>query len=158
MEYGSQTHALDAALAKRMEFSDENGLTKNKYRYVTNLTSGDRWVEFQLTRGRIVQIDESDFDYVCELQMSAAERHGNWYCTVSQGATTKAFLHKLLTGFKRTDHIDRNGLNNRRGNLRETNPSLNGRNRRFAINNTSGRTGVRKTRNFYVANGACTGI
>src|SRR5258708_6818527 len=38
-------------------------------------------------------------------------------------------MHKIITGYDKTDHADHNGLNNQRGNLRQTTESKNGANR-----------------------------
>lgn len=51
-------------------------------------------------------------------------------------------MHKLITGFHRTDHRNRNGLDNRRCNLRRAGHADNLRNRGPQCNNTSGFKGV----------------
>lgn len=51
-------------------------------------------------------------------------------------------LHQLLTGFKITDHIDGNGLNNQRSNLREVTSAQNSMNTRPHKNGTSQYKGV----------------
>jgi hypothetical protein len=51
-------------------------------------------------------------------------------------------LGRDLEDKEKIDHIDRDGLNNMRGNLRLASPSLNGRNRNLFKNNTSGCRGV----------------
>ena len=50
-------------------------------------------------------------------------------------------MHKLITGYKETDHIDGNGLNNQRGNLRSVTDSQNQMNRKN-IRGTSKYKGV----------------
>ena len=51
-------------------------------------------------------------------------------------------MHKFLTGFKQTDHINGDGLDNQKGNLREANSSQNNWNKDVNKNNTSGLKGV----------------
>lgn len=54
----------------------------------------------------------------------------------------QVYMHTLIAGAAQTDHIDGNGLNNRRDNLRAASASQNGANRRVQVNNTSGYCGV----------------
>jgi len=51
-------------------------------------------------------------------------------------------LQSLIMGFKLVDHKDRNGLNNRKNNLRKCTQSQNCMNRRRPTNNVSGHKGV----------------
>jgi hypothetical protein len=52
-------------------------------------------------------------------------------------------IHRLLLpDSEQVDHISRDGLDNRRSNIREADAKLNGRNRKKRSTNTSGTTGV----------------
>ena len=55
----------------------------------------------------------------------------------------KALLHRIFyPEFTEVDHIDRNGLNNLRFNIREGAGKVNANNKGIQINNKSGVTGV----------------
>ena len=74
----------------------------------------------------------------------------NWYARTNvrraDGSKTAIKMHRLILGLTdprvHVDHIDGNGLNNRRENLRTCNRSENMSNRRKHKNNTSGYKGV----------------
>lgn len=51
-------------------------------------------------------------------------------------------MHKLITGWPMTDHINHDGLDNRRENLRRTNKSLNAANQRLRTDGASLYKGV----------------
>jgi len=52
------------------------------------------------------------------------------------------FLHNYLLGVKKVDHINRNGLDNRRCNIRAITTKGNSMNTRMRYNNKTGKTGV----------------
>lgn len=58
------------------------------------------------------------------------------------GRRAQIKMHKLITGWPETDHRNRNGLDNRRSNLRPASRSQNNANRAVQRNNTSGYKGV----------------
>jgi hypothetical protein len=104
-----------------------------------------------LTRGQTAIVDLEDFD-----------RLSQWHWLAQWDETTKTFYAKRfvrMEGGKRRairmhseilyceagkipDHIDGNGLNNRRDNLRKSTPAQNSSNRTKNVNNTSGFKGV----------------
>lgn len=65
--------------------------------------------------------------------------------------STQLHIHRLIMnpGELHVDHINRNKLDNRRCNLRVCTPAQNARNKGVYGNNTSGYTGVVKTRTKY---------
>lgn len=87
-------------------------------------------IEVPLTRGLVAIIDASDADLVLPIKWCARLHHGNQYAWTGglkhqDGRQRWSLLHKFLTGWPRTDHIDGNGLNNRRSNLRPATNSQN---------------------------------
>ncbi len=67
------------------------------------------------------------------------------------GRKPAVFFHTLLTGWTMVDHADRDPLNNRRANLRQTTHFDNARNRVQSKRNTTGFAGVVSTPTAYVA-------
>ena len=109
-------------------------------------------IEIELTQGKIALIDDEDWDLVSGYRWHACTtpRHNTWYAQAhtrrADGTWTKIKMHRLILGLTdprvHTDHIDGDGLNNRRGNLRACSNSENQRNRGSQANNTSGFKGV----------------
>lgn len=105
--------------------------------------------EIPLTKGYVAIVDDEDYERV----VSA----GKWIAQVDRrrmvaygrrdfGAEA-VMLHAFLTGWPLTDHINGDGLDNRRSNLRPATHAQNMRNRRKNWNNTSGFKGVSLTEN-----------
>ena len=102
-----------------------------------------------LTKGFVSIIDSADAELVGQF---------NWYARTGIRETPYAIrvdqrgeknlhigLHRMLLNPPKglhVDHVDGNGLNNRRSNLRVATPAENQRNRGLHINNTSGYKGV----------------
>lgn len=101
-----------------------------------------------LTKGFEAVIDASDAHLVDSFNWCASE---NGYCVyakhvhTSDGGRKTMLLHRVITGADDdviVDHIDGNGLNNRRSNLRTATHSQNMFNQRTGRANTSGFKGV----------------
>jgi hypothetical protein len=79
-----------------------------------------------LTQGKFALVDDEDFEYLNQFKWCADKIGIKWYCgrNIVIG-TNKKFIrmHRIILGLeigdgKHTDHIDGNGLNNQRSNLR----------------------------------------
>jgi hypothetical protein len=107
--------------------------------------------EIPLTQGKVALVDDEDFEYLNQWKWYS-DRHPN-LCYASrrvpleQGKQTSIGMHRqilgLLHGDKRqVDHINHNGLDNQRHNLRICSCSENQGNQRLNKKNTSGYKGV----------------
>lgn len=97
-----------------------------------------------LTRGMVAVIDAADAAVVGQHCWRAVHRNGTWYAVATvrgRGIYLHRFLLDLPRGV-RVDHEDRDGLNNRRGNLRSATVGQNMANSKMLSSNTSGYRGV----------------
>lgn len=104
-----------------------------------------------LTRGRFAIIDAVDVDRVSQYRWITQLHEGDRAYAVGTVNSRLVKMHRIITGAPdglHVDHIDGNGLNNRRENLRLCKHSENAKNQRINSRNTSGYTGVvRHSRN-----------
>lgn len=81
-------------------------------------------MEIPLTQGKVAIIDDQDWPLVAPYQRYAIRStdRRRWYAVATpldgNRRKAKVKLHNLILGMKWADHIDENGLNNRRSNLR----------------------------------------
>ena len=88
--------------------------------------------------GRVALVDDEDYDLVMGYRWNVKEEvrnglpHGPYATTLYtvEGKLRVMLMHKFLTGWPRTDHIDHNGLNNQRSNLRPATHAQNQQNAR----------------------------
>ena len=104
--------------------------------------------KIELTRGKVAIVDDEDYKELSELKWFANKIGNTFYavCTFNGGAfkCTK-YMHRVILDAPSdmcVDHIDGNGLNNCRSNLRLSTKSQNGANRGKQADNTSGFKGV----------------
>jgi hypothetical protein len=99
-----------------------------------------------LTKGQVCRVDPADFELVSKYRWYASKDGNTYYAKAAVGRKQKRLkMHRVLCPtYKITDHINRNGLDNRRCNLREVTSSENAMNRSKQKNNTSGFTHVVK--------------
>ena len=91
-----------------------------------------------LTRGQNAIVDAADFEWLSQWNWRAAFTKSTGYAVRTDGT----MMHALICGTERPDHIDGNGLNNRRSNLRPATVSQNACNKRAKRNSRSGYKGV----------------
>jgi len=91
-----------------------------------------------LTQGRFALVDDEDFELVSQFKWHALKNSGGhiWYAVRtlnSNGIRRTVYMHQLVFPhlLPHTDHIDRNGLNNQKSNLRACTSVENGRNRKI---------------------------
>jgi hypothetical protein len=102
-----------------------------------------------------VIVDDDDFDLVSKYKwhLQRGETHNTYYVYMNNiynkhpDFHQKCIpIHRLILGVNDrrldVDHIDQNGLNNQRSNIRISTRTQNQRNRRLQKNNTSGYKGV----------------
>lgn len=90
--------------------------------------------KIKLTRGKFALVDDEDFDYLNQWKWNAMPDKDNWYATRTDridGKKTIRMHRQLMQAEKGVpcDHIDRNGLNNQRSNLRLCSITENNQNR-----------------------------
>lgn len=117
----------------------------------------------------LFQVDTSTYTIVDEEDLPVLHAR-KWHVTrkgyVATIETTAAegqrtvFFHRLVNRTPdglRTDHINRNKLDNRKANLRDASPSQNAVNSQLRSDNTSGHRGVRFRRGRWIAVITCKG-
>ena len=103
-------------------------------------------IEIPLTRGYVALVGAEDAERVRGFKWHACVLRHTVYAVRNvrrdDGTQTKQSMHAFLVGEKGVDHVNGNGLDNRRSNLRSASLSENGQNRRKPARNTSGFKGV----------------
>lgn len=94
--------------------------------------------EIKLTQGKVALVDDADYEKLIKLKWRAKKMGANYYAYHSYRENGKIFsinMHRTIAGLSKenqliVDHINHNGLDNRRENLRVCNYNQNGANRR----------------------------
>lgn len=111
--------------------------------------------EIPLSKGLVARVDEEDAHLVQGLAWHAVKARATFYAATRQGSKT-IYMHRLIAGVDTAgfavcvDHIDCDGLNNTRSNLRTCTRAENSRRRR-APKDSTGTRGVWKKGEKFVA-------
>ena len=88
--------------------------------------------EIPLTQGKIALVDDEDYERIIQYKWSANKIGNTWYAVSRESTTHKTILmHRLILStqpHELCDHINGNGLDNRRCNLRLASKSQNAMN------------------------------
>lgn len=103
--------------------------------------------EIPLTRGMSALVDAADYERVVAMGKWGADPSGRTFYARKNlhhpgRKQTTLLMHTFITGWDRVDHINGDGLDNRRANLRPATHSQNMANKRRYANNKSGYKGV----------------
>lgn len=106
--------------------------------------------EIQLTQGKVTLVDDQDFDFLNQWKWFAHRDRNTFYaeravCPNGRKYQKTLLMHRVILGVPanlQTDHVDGNGLNNSRANLRICTNQENQRNRIAQPNTTSRFKGV----------------
>jgi hypothetical protein len=104
--------------------------------------------EIVLNQGKVALVDHGDFEWLSQWKWYALKGANTWYAhrhVIKKGKGTMVSMHRALLGEPpnaSVDHIDRNGLNNQRSNLRICSRAQNAYNAQKWSSNTSGFKGV----------------
>lgn len=97
-----------------------------------------------LSNGQTAQVDDEDFDRVSGYKWYAV-KYGNYWYAIAKISGKNVLMHRLLMdppSDKVIDHINHDGLDNRKINLRVCTISENRRNSKTPATNTTGHRGV----------------
>lgn len=106
--------------------------------------------EIQLTKGKVALVDDEDYEGLSRFKWCAQKSRNTYYAVRNSSRDTNGKGHKIrmhrvimdTPDGMLTDHIDGNGLNNQRSNLRICTMAENQQNQGKQQHNTSGFKGV----------------
>jgi len=100
-----------------------------------------------LTQGKIVLVDDEDYEYLNQRKWYASKRGNTWYAIrivcIPKQRTIR--MHRVILNAPngmQVDHINSNGLDNRKSNLRLCTHAENQRHQQLSCRNSTGFKGV----------------
>lgn len=123
--------------------SEEFGVTKNKYRIVDN-----SYLEVELANGQTFLCDIDDLKYVEEYVWGPNMSRYTYYVHGTVNGNEKKIFHRHIKPWgdgeewDQVDHINGNGWDNRRSNLRDGSGNINNLNQKTRVDNVSGKVGI----------------
>lgn len=105
--------------------------------------------EIKLTNGKVAIVDDEDFEYINQYKWRAHLARGKWYADNNSRFGIFQSMHRLILNAPDgvlVDHINGDGLDNRRENLRLCTSFENARNTKISKANTTGFKGVSKNK------------
>lgn len=113
-----------------------------------------------LSKNKIALVDVEDFERLSKFNWICSSTTSTFYAfrwtPRKQYKRNRVYLHQEIMGCKFIDHVNRNGLDNRKKNLRKCSPSQNQANRKSKVTSSLKLKGVfkikYKTKNPYRAN------
>lgn len=109
----------------------------------------------ELTKGGYALVDEDDYEYLNQYKWRREDNHQQQYAARTyineRGVKSTIRMHQVVSGYDMTDHINGDGLDNRKDNLRPCDYNQNVWNRSKPSNNTTGYKGVSRRGNRYVS-------
>lgn len=101
--------------------------------------------EIPLTQGKVAFVDDEDYELISKFKWFAERRKHTWYAArnvkMPDGCRRVRRMHQEILDVQMVDHCNRNGLDNRRQNLRPATRVGNGANS-WSSRNKSGYRGV----------------
>lgn len=104
--------------------------------------------QIPLTQGKFALVDDEDYNYLMQFTWFLQKTHTSdlFYAGTNiniRGISERVMMHTMIMGFPPiVDHLNGNGLDNTRKNLRPATAQFNSYNRGANKNNTSGFKGV----------------
>jgi hypothetical protein len=103
-----------------------------------------------LTQGKFAKVDDRDYDFLMQWKWCATKGRKSFYAVRTETPNITVIMHRLIADApkgKEVDHINHDGLDNRRENLRVCTHSENMRNQRKPAGRSSKYRGVSKQGN-----------
>jgi len=114
-------------------------------------TNGDKMKQIQLTKGMVALVDDADYDWLNQWNWNVSKAGNKYYACrrhgIKEGGRGEIItMHRVIEGHEGldVDHIDGNGLNNQRSNLRSCTRAQNLRNKQKPNINQEPYIGIKK--------------